>query len=996
MTRSLRSRLVPLVLVLLSCAETAALDSGFDAAAFADPPVTARPWVRWWWPGNDVEPAELRRELGELAARFFGGAEVQAFDAALDPQAPADELARRRSVLSPPFFAHVQVALDEALALGLGLDLTLGSGWPTGGAHVAPAASLGTLVHAETRVTGPQSVPVVLDGPDLLPFYKVASTAEAAGEPLARYLPELAVPVVVLAAEVVGGERSTNWLELQDQLVLDPASVRVLAEAPEVGSSLLFEAPAGDWIVLELYRMPDGEHVSLAAEAEPAFVTDHVDGHAVGASLEALVGTGTGLSAEASGAWRGLFVDSFELECERFFSTDFLAEFAARRGYDLVPWLPAVLEPGADNHLFDGGGIPTAPSYSLSDQDDRVRFDYQQTVSELFVERFAGTVGAWAAARGLAFRLQGYGLNVDVLAALGAATTPEVEQLYAGGTDLFLKLGSSAAHLYGRAEVSAEAFVWPGKDWAETPTLWKAAADKLFAAGINALVYHGYPYRKLEGYGQGGWHAFSSTFGGASTYGSAITETNPYWGDLAELNRYVARVQVALRQGRPDADVLVLYPWFGFPASFTRLADRDELLFNGRFDPADPDPASGTLMALVTQLFGEPDLGARGEWLLAVEPLLADLHAAGYAWDWVNPARLGAAVADDGRVRLGDTTWGAVLLVDVPWLAPETATQLAELAAADVPVALIGLAPTRQPGLAGAVEGDATVGAEMARLLAGPRVAQVAPDGLPAALEDRLGVPPGVRFWPDHAGIRHVRRALPNGELVFFSNPARDPAVTAVDVPGGCAEPAWLDPWTGRATAAARDFDGTSLALALAPYGSALLHCGTGLEAAELVAWTDATPQDLTAWTLAVPTGAAGEGWSGDASSLPDWRDVPELAHAEGPGRYDATVDLPSLPTGARVSLDLGWVDGVAEVSLNGQSIGRARVPPFVLDVTAQAREGRNTVTVEVIAPLRNAFVARGVAGDPGYRQFAGRPDALAPVGLRGPVTLTVEPLAAE
>ena len=42
-----------------------------------------RPLVRWWWPGADVDPSELARELDVLAAQGFGGAEIQAFNAAL-------------------------------------------------------------------------------------------------------------------------------------------------------------------------------------------------------------------------------------------------------------------------------------------------------------------------------------------------------------------------------------------------------------------------------------------------------------------------------------------------------------------------------------------------------------------------------------------------------------------------------------------------------------------------------------------------------------------------------------------------------------------------------------------------------------------------------------------------------------------------------------------------------------------------------------------------
>ena len=62
-----------------------------------------------------------------------------------------------------------------------------------------------------------------------------------------------------------------------------------------------------------------------------------------------------------------------------------------------------------------------------------------------------------------------------------------------------------------------------------TPLKIKAAADKLFASGINALVFHGFPYRVLQGYDETGWHPFASPFRGASTVSSVISETSPFW-----------------------------------------------------------------------------------------------------------------------------------------------------------------------------------------------------------------------------------------------------------------------------------------------------------------------------------------------------------------------------------------------------------------------------------------------------------------------------------
>ena len=61
-----------------------------DKSFFHNPPKTARPMVRLWWPGLDVAEDELIRELDEMDRLGIGGAEIQPFVIGL----PADLAAR--------------------------------------------------------------------------------------------------------------------------------------------------------------------------------------------------------------------------------------------------------------------------------------------------------------------------------------------------------------------------------------------------------------------------------------------------------------------------------------------------------------------------------------------------------------------------------------------------------------------------------------------------------------------------------------------------------------------------------------------------------------------------------------------------------------------------------------------------------------------------------------------------------------------------------------
>lgn len=90
----------------------------------------ARPWTRWWWLGSCVTAGEIDRQLALLRDAGFGGVEIQPIYAPEDP--PAAPL----RYLSPPWMRMLAHAIREAERLGLGVDLTMGSGWPWGGPWV--------------------------------------------------------------------------------------------------------------------------------------------------------------------------------------------------------------------------------------------------------------------------------------------------------------------------------------------------------------------------------------------------------------------------------------------------------------------------------------------------------------------------------------------------------------------------------------------------------------------------------------------------------------------------------------------------------------------------------------------------------------------------------------------------------------------------------------------------------------------------------------------
>jgi len=983
-------RIVSFLLLSLVAYSLSSCDEGLgplmpaaDLSDFAEPGLDARPWVRWWWPGNDVQAAELERELEHMLDMGLGGVEIQPFDAALNPEADPDVLQRRRAFGTPEFYENLRSALSKAAELGMQVDLSFGSGWPPSSASIAPAQSLQTLVHGEWDVTGPQALELLL-APGKPPFYEVAELVSGLGEKLTRYLPEEARLMSVMAYRHAGGLRMNSSLTLTDTVQLDPDSLLLLDDRVDGEGVLRWVVPEGRWWVLAFYRMPAGDWPTLSAEAGEPFVLDHFDAGQVQALAEQLFGS---VLQEFHGQpIRALFTDSFEFKVERFVAEDIFSEFRMRRGYALEPWLPVILLPGADSFLFEAGRLERAPEFSFGSDDARLRWDYALTISELFSERYLGTLDDWAAGRGMAHRAQVYGADLAPLAAFGAVQIPETEQLYAGGADVFLRLAGSAAMLHGQKLVSAESMVWPLRDYMTTPLKMKAGADKLFYNGVNHLIYHGYPYQHDDDYGVTGWAPFSSRFGGGNTFASNLGEQNPFADFLPDLNRYVSRCQRLLRQGQGQVDFFVVYPFLGFPTSMALEDGVEEALLGGYME-GEPELRQQAFEEL-SILFGPPVSDPRSLWLLALRPRLAQLEDLGFTWAWIDGVSLLEAKWDDGWLQAGQAHARAVLLHELEAMEPGVAEHLVDLAEAGLRVGLWGDVPSRQPGLFDAASGDARVVQAMERLGNAKGFRRLDGGG-------DLDLRPTAGLVSD-CPLRLFHRRLDSGALLtFVRNPAEQTCAGKLEFTEGCREGLYvLDAWTGALVA---DGGGDAVDLHLAAYGSRFVLCGDGPAPRELpgpsvdpFAGLGAEEFPLSRWRL-----------SGEGDDLPagfvdfvldgllDWREIPELAEAFSPVLYELELELDAA---GGVMLDLGSLRGAAQIFIDGEPVARLSVAPFSVDLSPHLAAGSHRIGVLLTPPWRNRLVALGAAEDPRYAQFVGKEETHMRTGLLGPAVLRCAP----
>ena len=126
--------------------------------------------------------------------------------------------------------------------------------------------------------------------------------------------------------------------------------------------------------------------------------------------------------------------------------------------------------------------------------------------------------------------------------------------------------------------------------------------------------------------------------------------------------------------------------------------------------------------------------------------------------------------------------------------------------------------------------------------------------------------------------------------------------------------------------------------------------------------------------------------------SLASWTDLPigeEGRHFSGTAAYRAVFDAKA---GDALTLDLGVVETVAEVFVNGSKVRTLWAPPYRCEIGKFVRNGENDLRVEVTSTWFNrlAYDAGLPESERKTWTIAGpkKGSPLKPAGLLGPVTL--------
>ncbi len=522
-----------LSLAICSCRGGRAAD-GLDRLRrlFLSPPKTARPWVYWFWLNGNITREGITLDLEAMARVGIGGALIMEVDQGV-PAGPV----KFASAEWRKLFRHV---CKEAARLGLKINMNNDAGWcGSGGPWIPPELAMQRIVWSETVVEGPKrDAKIQLAQPPTTANYY-------------RDVAVLAVPRPAKHATLPGYQAKsfagpTGTLPAQAAYREPPADAVIAARAIvnvtdrlQPDGTLVWDVPAGTWLILRFGHTPTGKENHPAPASGRGLECDKLSVRALSHHFDNFikkliddVGPLVGESFIAT------HIDSWEVGAQNW--TPGLDEyFRLRHGYDLVPWLPVL-----------SGRI-----VGSREQSERFLWDLRETVSELVVSHYAGQMGTLARKNRLRFTLEGY------------TTCPCDELRYAGRADepmgefwSWSKYGhafsctamASAAHIYGKGIVGAEAFTASDKErWLGHPGNIKELGDWAFCEGINRFVIHRYalqPWRdRRPGMGMGPW-------------GLHYERTQTWWEQSRKWHEYLSRCQFMLRQGQFVADICMLAP----------------------------------------------------------------------------------------------------------------------------------------------------------------------------------------------------------------------------------------------------------------------------------------------------------------------------------------------------------------------------------------------------------------------------------------------------
>lgn len=666
---------------------------------------------------------------------------------------------------------------------------------------------------------------------------------------------------------------------------------------------LSWTAPAGEWTILRIGHVNTGQKNSPAPPEGTGFECNKLSPAGAEAQFEGYIGRLIHNNGVLSGRLLdGVLIDSWECYTQTW--TDGMEnEFERVTGYPLRKWLPAIF------------------GYVIKDHEVTTRFlhDWRATINDLYTTNFYGRMTELAHENGLQMMYEtaaGDVFPADIMEYYKFADIPMCE-FWQPMTDNFvgssnfkpIRPAASAARLYGKQRLAAEAFTSFDLTFDEHLSMLKEVANVNMADGVTHPVFHTYTHNPQTPFLPPG-----SSFGAG--IGTPFLRGQTWWQHMPEFNTYLARCTYMLERGKPVSDVL----WY--------LGD---------------------------EINHKPDQNAA--------------FPAGYKYDYCNPDVLlnRLSVKDGKLVTPEGISYRLLWLPDVPRMQPETLEKIYELLQAGATV--VGNAPEALVTLVGGTTAQARFDAAVKKIWEEANRQGIHKVGLGYVVSnmDIAEALPALNIPPDVTGgnALWLHRQTEDADWYFVSAPKGSGFNGTLDFRSNGYVEIW-NPVTGIACPVTTQSNGdrTLVPIDLAQAASCIVvFYHTASQQPETTACTQPTHTSslplTTPWTIAFPAG-----WGAPESicipELIPWKelDIPAEGKAfSGTATYTTTFTIASKEAGTTFVLDLGEVEMIASVAVNGIPLRTVWAKPYEVEITDAIKSGENILTLEVTSTWFNRLV---------------------------------------
>ncbi len=738
-------------------------------------------------------------------------------------------------------------------------------------------------------------------------------------------------------------DRAGEKTEQSVSAYIDFDKILDISDRMDANGRLNWDVPKGKWTVLRIGHVNTGMRNAPAPLEGTGWECNKLSVSGPDAHFAGYIGRLSGKNGPLGGGLlNGMLLDSWECKTQTW-TNGMEDEFLRITDYPLQKWLPAVF------------------GYVVNDTETTKRFlrDWRSVIGDLFSDHFFGRMAEHAKKNGLFITYETAGgdvFPVDILEYYEHADVPMCE-FWQPFSDGFvgslnfkpIKPTVSAARMYGKPRIAAEAFTSFELTWDEHLDMLKEVANVNSIEGVTHLVFHTYTHNPQTPFLLPGTSLGSSI-------GTPFLRGQTWWKHMSEFNAYLSRCSYLLERGKPVSDVL----WY--------LGDE----INHKPDQTYPFPE-------------------------------------GFKYDYCNPdVLLNRLSVQDGKIVTPEGIRYQVLwMPDALRMLPQTLEKLYALINDGATV--IGDAPEGLATLTGGKNVRERFDAAVMNIWGekssngirkigyGKILSGMTIDAALQALNLKPDVKGGDALW--------VHRQTDGADWYFVCAPKGSCFKGTLDFRVNGEAELW-DPVTGAVSKIKSDPNGsyTSVMLDLPEGGSCFLvfRPKVGVQSADAIGVdreyvTDPLLLPDKPWVLSFP-----EGWGVseplEITNLQAWKDLDvseEIKAFSGTVAYKTTFDADEIRPDATYLLDLGHVEMVAVVSLNGKRLRTLWAAPYSLDVTDAIKEGENTLIVEVTSTWFNRLVydARQPDGERKTWTINGPPkDAeYRDSGLLGPVGLWVK-----